>query len=85
MRRPQVWVCRGTRPNSTSTGLLTMACSRSSSCALRPPGAGAGRPAKLYLRSSRELAVTLPTRRYEVACQLMGGQHAARVSDLNVS
>jgi len=30
-------------------------------------GPGAGRPAKLYRRGSRELAVTLPERRYELA------------------
>jgi predicted ArsR family transcriptional regulator len=34
-------------------------------------GPGAGRPAKLYRRSSRELAVMLPDRRYELAGQLM--------------
>jgi predicted ArsR family transcriptional regulator len=34
-------------------------------------GPGAGRPAKLYRRGSRELAVTLPERHYELAGQLM--------------
>lgn len=34
-------------------------------------GPGAGRPAKLYRPASRELAVTLPERRYELAGQLM--------------
>src|SRR5215472_7608160 len=34
-------------------------------------GPGAGRPAKLYRRGERELAVTLPERRYELAGQLM--------------
>ena len=34
-------------------------------------GPGAGRPAKLYRRGSRELAVTLPERRYELAGQLL--------------
>ena len=34
-------------------------------------GPGAGRPAKLYRRAARELAVTLPERRYELAGQLM--------------
>lgn len=34
-------------------------------------GPGAGRPAKLYRRASRELAVMLPERRYELAGQLM--------------
>ena len=34
-------------------------------------GPGAGRPAKLYRLGSRELAVTLPERRYELAGQLL--------------
>jgi len=34
-------------------------------------GPGAGRPAKLYRRATRELSVTLPERRYELAGQLM--------------
>src|SRR5262249_46644731 len=34
-------------------------------------GRGAGRPAKLYRPGARELAVTLPERRYELAGQLM--------------
>lgn len=40
----------------------------------RPPGRrgpGAGRPAKLYQRSSRELAVSLPQRDYELAGRLL--------------
>jgi predicted ArsR family transcriptional regulator len=40
----------------------------------RPPGRrgpGAGRPAKLYRRSSRELRVSLPERRYELVGQVM--------------
>jgi predicted ArsR family transcriptional regulator len=40
----------------------------------RPPGRGgpgAGRPAKLYTRSSRELAVSLPQRRYDLAGSLL--------------
>lgn len=40
----------------------------------RPPGRGgpgAGRPAKLYRRSSRELDVTVPERRYELAGRLL--------------
>jgi predicted ArsR family transcriptional regulator len=39
----------------------------------RPPGRGgpgAGRPAKLYRRSGREFAVSLPERRYELAGRL---------------
>jgi predicted ArsR family transcriptional regulator len=53
-------------------------------------GPGAGRPAKLYRRGSRELAVTLPERRYELAGQLMAraiadargtGQPAAEALD----
>ena len=34
-------------------------------------GPGAGRPAKLYRRSSRELQVSLPERRYDVAGRLL--------------
>ncbi len=40
----------------------------------RPPGRsgpGAGRPAKLYRRASRELEVSLPERRYDVAGALL--------------
>ncbi|HEX8860918.1 MAG TPA: helix-turn-helix domain-containing protein [Actinomycetes bacterium] len=34
-------------------------------------GPGAGRPAKLYRRSRRELAVTVPERRYELASRVL--------------
>ncbi len=34
-------------------------------------GPGAGRPAKLYRRSGRNVAVTLPERRYDVAAQVL--------------
>ena len=34
-------------------------------------GPGAGRPTKLYARSSRQLSVTLPERRYDIAGQLL--------------
>jgi predicted ArsR family transcriptional regulator len=40
----------------------------------RPPGRsgpGAGRPAKLYKRSARELSVSLPERRYDIAGEIM--------------
>ena len=40
----------------------------------RPPGRsgpGAGRPAKLYRRAARELAVHLPERRYDLAARIM--------------
>lgn len=40
----------------------------------RPPGRGgpgAGRPTKLYRRSTRDISVTLPGRRYDVAGQIM--------------
>ncbi len=40
----------------------------------RPPGRsgpGAGRPTKLYRRSARELAVSLPERRYDLAGRIM--------------
>jgi len=49
------------------SGLLTASYSR-------PPGRsgpGAGRPAKLYARSDREFAVTVPPREYEVAARLL--------------
>src|SRR6188508_2205060 len=36
-------------------------------------GPGAGRPTKLYTRSSRQLSVTLPERRYDIAGQLLAG------------
>jgi predicted ArsR family transcriptional regulator len=34
-------------------------------------GPGAGRPSKLYRRSSREISVSVPERRYELASQLL--------------
>ena len=34
-------------------------------------GPGAGRPAKLYRRSARQLSLTLPPRQYELAAQIM--------------
>ena len=40
----------------------------------RPPGRGgpgAGRPAKLYTRSDREFAITVPPREYELAARLL--------------
>ena len=40
----------------------------------RPPGRGgpgAGRPTKLYRRASREVAVSLPERRYDLASRVM--------------
>ena len=49
------------------SGLLTASYSR-------PPGRsgpGAGRPAKLYARSGREFAVTVPPREYELAARLL--------------
>jgi len=42
-------------------------------------GPGAGRPAKLYRRSSRQIAVSLPDRRYELAGRLLA--HAVEESD----
>jgi predicted ArsR family transcriptional regulator len=36
-------------------------------------GPGAGRPAKLYRRAAREIAVSLPERRYETAAAMMAG------------
>ncbi|WP_445189197.1 helix-turn-helix transcriptional regulator [Pseudonocardia sp. Cha107L01] len=43
-------------------------------------GPGAGRPTKLYRRSARQVAVTLPPRRYDLAGQILAGavEEAAR-------
>lgn len=43
-------------------------------------GPGAGRPAKLYRRSGRQVAVTLPPRHYDLAGQILAGavEDAAR-------
>jgi predicted ArsR family transcriptional regulator len=46
----------------------------------RPPGRGgpgAGRPAKVYARSSAEFVVTVPTREYELAARLLAQAIAA--------
>ena len=46
----------------------------------RPPGKtgpGAGRPAKLYRRSAKEVDLTFPPRRYELAAQLLAQATAA--------
>lgn len=48
-------------------GLLTATFQR----AAGRTGPGAGRPAKLYSRSEREFAVTIPPREYEVAARLL--------------
>jgi predicted ArsR family transcriptional regulator len=44
-------------------------------------GPGAGRPTKLYLRSAREVAVTLPQRHYELAGQILADAVEAAVED----
>lgn len=48
-------------------------------------GPGAGRPAKLYRRSGRQLSVTIPERRYELAAMLfaqaLSGPPSAGSSD----
>jgi predicted ArsR family transcriptional regulator len=45
-------------------------------------GPGAGRPAKLYRRSGLEVAVSIPTRRYELAARMLAeGVDAARPGD----
>src|SRR5829696_7007708 len=36
-------------------------------------GPGAGRPTKLYRRSARQVAVTLPQRHYDLAGQILAG------------
>jgi predicted ArsR family transcriptional regulator len=48
-------------------GLLTASYQRPSGRS----GPGAGRPAKLYTRSGREFAVTVPPREYELAARLL--------------
>src|SRR5215471_3619207 len=49
------------------TGLLTATYQRPEGRS----GPGAGRPAKLYSRSDREFAVTVPAREYELAARLL--------------
>src|SRR5690348_18415442 len=44
-------------------------------------GPGAGRPAKLYARSDREFAVTVPPREYELAARLLAQAVEADPSD----
>ncbi len=56
-----------------SQGLLTTEFARLSG----KSGPGAGRPAKLYRRSDREISVSLPGREYELAGQLMAKAIAA--------
>ncbi len=48
-------------------GLLTASYQRP----LGRTGRGAGRPAKVYIRSAREFAVTVPPREYELAARLL--------------
>lgn len=50
----------------------------------RPPGRGgpgAGRPAKLYRRTARDIAVSLPERRYDLAAQVMAEAITVAVRD----
>jgi predicted ArsR family transcriptional regulator len=54
-------------------GLLTIAFRRRSGRA----GPGAGRPAKLYARADREIAVTVPPRDYHLAARLLADAAAA--------
>jgi predicted ArsR family transcriptional regulator len=44
-------------------------------------GPGAGRPTKLYRRSAREVAVTLPQRHYDLAGQILAGAVEAAARD----
>ena len=44
-------------------------------------GPGAGRPAKLYRRSGRQIDVTLPRRRYELAARLLADAVDARAAE----
>ena len=54
-------------------GLLTIAYERRSG----RTGPGAGRPAKLYARSEREVAVTIPPRDYHLAARLLADAAAS--------
>lgn len=54
-------------------GLLTASYQRPDGRA----GPGAGRPAKVYARSGREFAVTVPPREYELAARLLAAAVAA--------
>jgi predicted ArsR family transcriptional regulator len=44
-------------------------------------GPGAGRPAKIYRRADREIALSLPERRYDLAAQVLADAIAASASD----
>jgi predicted ArsR family transcriptional regulator len=44
-------------------------------------GPGAGRPTKLYTRSSRQLSVTLPERRYDIVGELLAGAIDSAATD----
>jgi predicted ArsR family transcriptional regulator len=44
-------------------------------------GPGAGRPTKLYRRSAREVAVTVPQRHYDLAGQILAGAVEAAVRE----
>jgi predicted ArsR family transcriptional regulator len=44
-------------------------------------GPGAGRPTKLYKRSTRQLSVTLPERRYDLAAQLLASAIDTAIAD----
>src|SRR5215471_13848934 len=55
-------------------GLLDVAFRRLSG----KQGPGAGRPAKLYSRSAREVSVCLPPRRYDIAARLFAEALAAQ-------
>src|SRR4249920_900523 len=44
-------------------------------------GPGAGRPTKLYRRSSRQLSVTFPERRYDLAAQLLASAIDDTITD----
>jgi predicted ArsR family transcriptional regulator len=48
-------------------------------------GPGAGRPTKLYRRSSRQLSVTLPERRYDLAAQLLASAIAATADGIPIT
>ena len=69
-RTPSTYLC--TRRSSTSTASSRRACWTTEFRRLTGrTGPGAGRPAKLYRRADRELAVSLPERRYDLVGEIL--------------
>ena len=71
-RWPGVSTWPGRSPRSTSTSWKTPACwpAGSSGCRVAP-GRARGAPAKLYRRADREIELSLPPRRYDLAAAML--------------